>query len=302
MKTVMIGDIGPVPAVGLGMMRFAGCDDPPAFLRAALASGLNFFDHADIYGGGESERIFGKAMAGMGVPRESYVLQSKCGICTGYYDLSKEHILNSADKSLYRLNTEYLDILLLHRPDALMEPEEVAEAFDELYEKGKVRRFGVSNMNPLQIQLLRKYVRQPLIVNQMQLSLVESRLIDSGLHVNTASENAVMRAGSVLEYCRMEDIVIQVWSPLQYGAIHGFYLGNPDYPALNAEIDRLAGQYGVSNTAVALAWVLRHPATPQVIAGTVSVKRIPALLEAANIELTRPEWYELYRTAGKNLP
>jgi predicted oxidoreductase len=282
------------------MMRFVGCDDPASFVRAALEAGLNFFDHADIYGGGESERTFGKAVAGL--PRESYILQSKCGICTGYYDLSKGHILKSADNSLYRLNAEYLDVFLLHRPDALMEPEEIAEAFDELYQKGKVRHFGVSNMNPMQIQMLRKFIKQPLIVNQMQLSLVESRLIDSGLHVNTASENAVMRAGSVLEFCRVEDIIIQVWSPLQYGAIHGVYLDNPDYPALNAEIGRLAEQYGVSNTAIALAWILRHPATPQVITGTVNAKRIPALLEAMTVELTRPEWYGLYRTAGKFLP
>lgn len=300
MNTVQLNGLGAVPAVGLGMMRLPGSENPVSFIRKAIEAGLNFFDHADIYGGGESERIFGRAVSG--IARETYIVQSKCGIQRGFYDLSKDHIIASTKASLYRLNLAYLDILLLHRPDALMEPEEVAEAFDTLHSEGIVRHFGVSNMNPMQIQLLQKAVKQPIIVNQMQFSLVESRMVDAGLHVNTASEGALMREGGVLDFCRLNGIIVQAWSPLQYGAIHGVFLDNPEYAVLNDEINRLAERYGVTNTAIALAWILRHPATPQVIVGTVNEARIPALLETDKVTLTRSEWYGLYRTAGKTLP
>ncbi len=305
MKTLRLGAAGPVvPAIGLGMMRLPTCKSPDAFLRAAMDAGFRFFDHADIYGRGESETIFARCMAD--VPRDRYVLQSKCGIRKteggSYYDLSARHILSSVEGILSRLKTDYLDVLLLHRPDALMEPEEVAEAFDRLRAEGKVLQFGVSNMSPGQMELLSSALKEPLVVDQMQLSLPTCPMVDFGLRVNTMEDGAIPRDGSVLDWCRLHGVTLQAWSPLQYGWFEGSFLGSPQFPALNAELDRVAQVYGVSATAVALAWLLRHPAGIQPIVGTTNSARLPALTEACSITLERQDWYSLYRAAGKTLP
>jgi predicted oxidoreductase len=218
------------------------------------------------------------------------------------FDFSKEHILNSVDGILQRLRTEYLDVLLLHRPDALVEPEEVAEAFDQLEREGKVRHFGVSNQNPNQIALLKKYVKQPLVANQLQMSITNTTMIDSGITVNMENDAAVNRDGGILDYCRLHDITIQPWSPFQYGFFEGVFLGNEKFPELNAKIDEIAAKYGVSNTTIAIAWLLRHPAQMQPVTGTMNIERLQDCVKASEVHLTRPEWYEIYRAAGNVLP
>jgi predicted oxidoreductase len=218
------------------------------------------------------------------------------------FDFSKEHILESVDAILKRLRTDYLDILLLHRPDTLVEPEEVAEAFDLLESSGKVRHFGVSNQNPMQIQLLKKYVKQPIVANQLQLSITNTTMISQGFNVNMENAAAVNRDGSILDYCRLNDITIQPWSPFQYGFFEGVFLGNDKFPELNQKIDEIAEKYEVSNTTIAIAWLLRHPANMQPVTGTMNVQRIKDCCKASEIHLTRQEWYEIYRAAGNILP
>ena len=234
--------------------------------------------------------------------REKIILQSKCGIRQGSFDFSKEHILASVDGSLKRLKTDYLDVLLLHRPDALVEPEDVAAAFDLLESSGKVRHFGVSNQNPMQIQLLKKHVKQPLVANQLQLSITNATMISSGINVNMENDAAVNRDGSVLDFCRLHDITIQPWSPFQYGFFEGVFLGSDKFPELNQKIDEIAGKYGVTNTTIAIAWLLRHPARMQPVTGTMNIERLKDCCKAADIRLTREEWYEIYRAAGNVLP
>ncbi len=294
------------PSVIAGCMRFADFDKDGMnrYIHSAMELGINFFDHADIYGGGRSEEIFGEAMKSDGtLKREDMILQSKCGIRPGIcYDLSKEYILNSVDGILKRLNTEYLDILLLHRPDALVEPEEVAEAFDELESSGKVRAFGVSNHKPMQIELLKKYVKQPLLFNQMQFSIPVSNMVANGLEVNMTSAGATDRDGSVLDYCRLNDMTIQAWSPFQMPEWKGCFLGSDDYWQLNQEIRVLSEKYQESDMAIATAWILRHPAKMQVIAGTTNIDRLKQIVAGSEIDLTREEWYKLYMAAGHPLP
>ncbi len=290
--------------ISLGCMRMASLSASEAaqLLATALEEGIDFYDHADIYGGGRSEEIFAEAFAQVGAKREDVLLQSKCGIRQGFFDFSKEHILEAVDGSLKRLKTDYLDVLLLHRPDTLMEPEEVAEAFAILQAAGKVRFFGVSNQNPLQMELLSKYLHQKIVANQLQLSLTNTGMIDAGLNVNMQIDPSVNRDGGVLEYCRLKDITIQPWSPFQFGFFEGVFLGNPKFPELNAKIDELAAKYGVKDTAIAIAWLLRHPAGMQPIVGTTNAARLKDICRAADVTLTRPEWYELYRAAGNKLP
>ena len=306
MKTISLGKSGlKVPAVAVGCMRMAGLDVPQAerYIARCLELGANYFDHADIYGGGRSEEIFAAASHMSPRVREKMYIQSKCGIISGkMYDASKEHILEATDGILRRLNTEYLDALLLHRPDALIEPEEVAEAFETLRASGKVRHFGVSNSKPMQIQLLQKYLPMPLIVDQLQFSPTESNMIRSGMEVNMSSEGAVDRDGSVLDFCRLNEITIQAWSPFQYGFFEGVYLGSDKFPELNKVIDELAAKYGVSNTAIATAWILRHPAHIQMIAGTMNENRIADICAATELVLSREDWYRVYLAAGHILP
>lgn len=306
MRTIKLGKSNfEVPVIAVGCMRINGLGQNEAerFLRTALENGANFFDHADIYGDGACETLFADAIKMNASVREKMILQSKCGIVKGrMFDFSKEHILASVDGILKRLKTEYLDVLLLHRPDALMEPEEVAEAFDQLQASGKVRHFGVSNQNPMQMQLLEKYLKQPIVANQLQLSITNANMISQGIHVNMLDDAAINRDGSVLDYCRLHDITIQPWSPFQYGFFDGVFLGNEKFPTLNAKIDEIAAKYGVSNTTIAMAWLLRHPAIMQPVTGTMNCKRLLDCIKAADIRLTREEWYQIYLSAGNILP
>jgi len=302
MKTIPLGRIGlQVPAVAVGCMRMNRLQAAEAerFVQTALDLGMSFFDHADIYGGGECESIFGKAYIG---PRDKIFLQSKCGIRKGRYDFSKEHILEAVDGSLERLNTDYLDVLLLHRPDMLAEPEEVAEAFDILHAAGKVRHFGVSNQNPGQIQLLQKCVKQPLVANQLQFGLGHAQLVTQGAHVNMADDGAVNRDGGILDFCRLRDITVQPWSPLLYGFFRGPFIGDKHFKDLNAKLDELAQKHNADSTAIALAWILRHPAKLQPIVGTMNLGRLASCARAAEITLSREDWYALWLAAGNTLP
>lgn len=305
MKTMKLGSSTlEVPVVSVGCMRINSLDKTEAehFVQTALELGANFFDHADIYGSGECEEIFADAIGMNASIREKIIVQSKCGIRKGMFDFSKEHILESVDASLKRLKTDYLDTFLLHRPDTLMEPEEVAEAFDILENSGKVRHFGVSNQNPMQIQLLKKAVKQPIVANQLQLSITNANMISNGFNVNMENEQAVNRDGSVLDFCRLNDITIQPWSPFQYGFFEGVFLGNEKFPELNKQIDEIAAKYEVSNTTIAIAWILRHPAHMQPVIGTMNVGRLRDCCQATEIKLTREEWYSIYRAAGNVLP
>ena len=215
---------------------------------------------------------------------------------------SKEHILKSVDGILKRLHTDYLDLLLLHRPDALVEPEEVAAAFDVLFESGKVRHFGVSNHKPMQIELLQKYVRQPLVVNQVQFSIPVSNLVANGMEVNMETPGSIDHDGSLLDYCRLHNITLQAWSPFQMPAWKGCFLGSDEYPELNKKLHVIAEKYNVSDTTIAAAWILRHPANMQIVTGTSSESRLKEIIAACDITLTREEWYELYLAAGHMLP
>jgi predicted oxidoreductase len=294
-----------VPVIAVGCMRINRLNKPDAayFLQVALEEGAIFFDHADVYGSGTCEEIFAEAIQMNDAVREKIFLQSKCGIRGGVaFDFSKEHILKSVDGSLKRLKTDYLDVLLLHRPDALVEPEEVAEAFNILHSNGKVRNFGVSNQNPMQIQLLQKFLQQPIIANQLQLSITNANMISQGLHVNMLDDRALNRDGSILDFCRLNDITIQPWSPFQYGFFEGVFLGNIKFPELNAKIDELAQKHKVSNTTITMAWLLRHPANMQPVTGTMNAKRLKDCVRASDIKLTREEWYEIYLAAGNILP
>lgn len=293
-----------VSVIGTGCMRIENMDAAAAdtFVKTALDAGINFFDHADIYGGGKSEEVFGRLFAAEPSLRDNMFLQSKCAVRPGYFDFSKEHILRSVEGSLSRLNTDHLDALLLHRPDALMEPEEVQEAFETLYQAGKVLNFGVSNMNPMQMQLLKTGVRFPLAVDQVQMSVAHTPMLDAGFNANMHNALAVNRDGSILEYCRIHNMVVQTWSPLQYGFFGGTFLNNEKMPELNAALNALAEKYDVTPDTIAYAWLLRYPAKMQVITGTTTPARLRAAAKAADIRLSREEWYGLYRAAGNVLP
>ena len=294
-------------AIILGCMRMPALsvEQAAAMIRTAAEEGVNFFDHATCYGSGEAETRFGDAFPLTGLKREDVYIQSKCGL---YFDRkefswSKADILDSADGILRRLKTDYLDALLLHRPDLLFDPEEVAEAFDELHRAGKVRHFGVSNVTPGQLELLKKYVKQPLVFNQLQFSLEQSQLIDNGLYLNNlTTERSVVRDNGVLDYCRLHDITIQAWSPLQFGMFKGCFVDHPDFPELNKALGEIGEKYGVSKTAVAIAWILRHPAKMQAIAGTMNPDHLRDICAAAGVTLTHQEWYQLYLASGKFLP
>ena len=305
MKTITLNNTNlSIPEIGMGCMRIVELENADAvksWVDTALEHGINFFDHADIYGKGRCEELFGQILTPS--LREKIILQSKCSIRPGIaFDFSKEHILNSVDGILKRLNTEYLDILLLHRPDTLMEPEEVADAFRILKENGKVRHFGVSNQTPMQMELLSKYCDEPLLINQLQLSIAHCPMINSGINANMYNDSGINRDGGVLEYCRLKDITIQAWSPFQYGMFEGIFLGNEKFAELNKVIDDLAEKYNVTNSAIAVAWILRHPAGIQTIVGTTNKDRIAQISKAFEIRLTREEWYALYMAAGNKLP
>lgn len=305
MKTITLNNTNlSIPEIGMGCMRIVELENADAvksWVDTALEHGINFFDHADIYGKGRCEELFGQVLTPS--LREKIILQSKCSIRPGIaFDFSKEHILNSVDGILKRLNTEYLDILLLHRPDTLMEPEEVADAFRILKENGKVRHFGVSNQTPMQMELLSKYCDDPLLINQLQLSIAHCPMINSGINANMYNDSAINRDGGILEYCHLKDITIQAWSPFQYGMFEGVFLGNEKFPELNKVINELAEKYNVTDSAIAVAWILRHPAGIQTIIGTTNKDRIAQISKASHVHLTREEWYRLYMAAGNRLP
>lgn len=297
-----------VSAIIQGCMRMPGLSNEEAakVIRTAYDCGINFYDHATCYGeNGAAESKFGEAFPLTGIKREDIYIQSKCGLCfeRNEFDWTKENILSSVDDSLRRLNIEYLDTLLLHRPDVLFDPEEVAEAFDILEKDGKVRYFGVSNVVPMQLDLLKKYVKQPLVINQLQLSLEQSQLIDQALYMNNkTTEYSVNRDGNALDYCRLNDITIQAWSPLQFGMFGGSFIDNPDFPELNKTLGELADRENVSKAAIAVAWILRHPAKMQAIIGSMNPEHIKDVCAAADVSLSHHDWYELYLSAGKFLP
>ena len=304
MKYLSLAKDEKISCIGIGCMRIAGMSgkDVDRLVRTALDEGINFVEHADIYGGGQSEEIFGNLLAENPGLREKMFIQSKCAIHDGMYDFSGEYIERSVDGILARLKVDYIDSLLLHRPDPLMEPEEVGEVFDELERSGKVRHFGVSNMNRYQIKLLQSGLKQKLWTDQLQMSLAHTALIDEGINVNTQFDGGVMRGAGTLEYCRLKGIGVQTWSPLQKGFFGGVFLGDTEYTELNRELDALAQKYGVTADAIAYAWLRRYPARMQVVLGTTNPARVRSAARAADLELTRSEWYALYRAAGNKLP
>lgn len=296
-----------VSEVVLGLMRISEMtvDQVEDLIESALAVGINAFDIADCYGHGKCEQILGEVLKRRPDLREKMWIQSKCGIRMEeftYFDFSKEHILEAMDGILERLNVDYIDSLLLHRPDALMEPAEIAEAFDLLKSQGKVIDFGLSNQNPMMMALIQKDVNQPLVANQLQLSAAFTPSFDAGFHVNMKQEAGIVRDSSIFEYCRLHDVVIQAWSVLQFDYFGGVFLGSEKYPELNHVLNRLAEKYHVSPSAVAIAWVLRYPAKMQAVIGTTKKARVAEAAKAAEIQLTRKEWYEIYLAAGNDLP
>ena len=308
MRYITLGqDDKELSEIVLGMMRIEdkSVKEVEELVETALSVGINAFDLADIYGRGRCEELLGLVLKNRPDLREKMWIQSKCGIRIEeftYFDFSKDYIIKSVDGILQRLKIDHLDSLLLHRPDALMESDQVAEAFDLLYKQGKVRDFGVSNQNPMMMELLKKDVKQPLAVNQLQLSAAFTPGFESGFHVNMEDNQAAMRDGSIFEYCKLHDVVIQAWSVLQFGYFKGNFVGNEKFQALNQVLDRLAIKYGVTSSTIAISWILRYPAKMQAVVGTTNPKHLREVSQAANFSLTRKEWYEIYLAAGNNLP
>jgi predicted oxidoreductase len=311
MRTVPVGPAGlTAPNVVLGLMRIAdkSDDDIRSSVATARDAGIDFFDHADVYGSDlhQCEERFADAMRLTPSERSAITLQTKAGIVPAgpYFDFSYDHLVSSAEASLRALRTDYLDILLLHRPDALVEPEEVARAFDQLESSGKVRAFGVSNHTPRQIDLLTTAVRQPIVANQLQLSITHAPIVAQGVAANMAGldQSTTLDGGGIVDYCRVHKITVQAWSPFQAGFFSGPYLGAPEYPELNEVVDRLAAQYDVPPIAIATAWITRHPAQMQVVLGTTTPERVAGAARGSDVPLTRADWYELFRAAGHRVP
>jgi len=310
MKKVKLGNTKiDVPAIVVGCMRFAHMSDSELnhFAHLAIDNGANYFDHADIYGNGKCEANFGRAvLTDKSIKREDLIIQTKCAINkkaeVAHYNFTKEYILKCVDDSLTRLNTDYLDVLLLHRPDALCDPYEVAEAFDKLKKAGKVKRFGVSNHKPMQIELLKKAVKEDLIINQLQFSIPVSNMVAQGMEVNMTSKGSYDHDGSVLDYSRIHDMTIQAWSPFQMPHWMGPFIGSALYPRLNKALKEIAAKHNVTSTTIATAWITTHPANMQVIAGTTTEERLKQIIQGSEIKLTHEEWYKLYLAAGHRLP
>lgn len=291
--------------LALGCMRIGNksVEEVEELVKTALDCGINFFDHADIYGGGSSEKVFGEVLKKHPEWREKMYIQSKCGIVPGkMYDFSQSHILKCVEESLTNLHTDYLDVLLLHRPDVLMDPEEVARTFDILHASGKVRYFGVSNMNPMQIRLIKKFCKQPIVIDQVQFNLVNASMIDCGINVNMDNNEAVMRDGSLLEYCYLHDITIQPWSILQASWEKGTFLNHPDYQELNDKLEEMGKKYDLDKASMSLAWILRLPCRMQPIAGTTSPEHLRSLVKACDVKISREDFYALYLAGGRMLP
>lgn len=303
MKTVELGNTGiQVPDVSLGCMRMNALSTKEAVsvIESAMEVGMNFFDHADIYGKGESETTFAEALKQTSIKREDIMLQSKAGIRNGFYDFSKDHLIQSVDGILKRLDTDYLDVLLLHRPDALVEPEEVAEVFNELHESGKVKQFGVSNHNPVQFELLKQFLDQELVANQLQFSVMHTGMVDAGVNVNRKEASSIDHDGGILDYSRLHGVTVQPWSPIQ--GENGVFLNDTEYQEVNNKLEEIGQKYAIDNEAAAIAWLLRHPAKIQVILGTMNPKRIKNYARASDVTISREDWYSIYRAAGNIVP
>lgn len=306
MKQINLGETNwQVSEIAFGAWRMDALSTEQAAkaIDTAYDCGINFVDNADMYGDGESEKRFGDALKQTSVKREDLFLQSKGDIVPGKkYDTSREHLIKAVDGSLQRLGVDYLDAYLLHRPDPLMEPAEIADVFDELQRSGKVRHFGVSNFNPQQFLLLQASISQRLLVNQVQFSLMHTDMIDHGIHTNLTDDRSINRDGELIEFSRRMGVTIQAWSPFQYGFFEGVFIDNPMFPELNDELQKLADKYSVSKNAIAAAWILRHPARMQVIIGTMNPQHIIDSAKGSEVDLTRQEWYDLYFIAGNDLP
>jgi predicted oxidoreductase len=292
----------------LGLMRINELDakEIQTLVGSARDAGINFFDHADVYGTPPHgcEQRWGDAITLSPTDREQVIIQTKVGIREGYFDFSKEHILEAVDGSLAALKLDYLDVVLLHRPDTLVEPEEVAEAFDILEKAGKVRNFGISNETPGQVELLKKFVKQPLAFNQVQLSITHSNLIAAGISTNMGGlDQSIDRDNGILDYSRLHEITLQAWSPFQKGFFDGVFIGDrKNYAELNDALDELAKKYDVTPTGIAVAWITRHPANIQVVLGTTKPERVKESAAGSDIPLSREEWYRLFTTAGHIVP
>lgn len=306
MKQRYIGETNwQASAVALGIMRMNNLDANQAAkaIDTAYDNGIDYIDSADIYGNGDSEKVFGQALKLSSVKSEDLYIQSKGGIIPGErYDFSKQHLIDAVDGSLDRLGIDYLDSFLLHRPDPLMEPEEIAEAFDELQASGKVRHFGVSNFNPEQFKFVQESVDQRLMINQLQFSIMHTGMIDFGMHTNMADTRSINHDGGILEFSRRMGVTIQAWSPFQYGMFAGTFINNDQFPKLNDKLQELAVKYDVSKNAIATAWILRHPANIQVIIGTMNPEHIADSTQGGDVDITKQEWYDIYFAAGNDLP
>ena len=313
MRQIKIGNTnfsGSAIALGIMRMNKLTVDEAVKVLETAHETGINYIDSADVYGHGKSEEIFGEALQKSSLKRDDFYIQSKTGIYenpeldykTTRYDFSKKYLINAVDGILSRMRIDYLDSLLLHRPDALMDPAEIAAAFDELQRDGKVRHFGVSNFNPMQVDLLQSGVSQRLLINQLQLSVMHTGPIDFNIHTNMTDERSIDHDRGVLDYSRLHNMTVQAWSPFQYGQIEGNFIGNPKFPEVNEALQKVAEQKGVSKNAIAAAWILRHPANTQVIIGTMTPAHIIDSAKGADISLTAQEWYDIYLAAGNDLP
>lgn len=313
MRQIRIGNTNfTSSAIALGIMRMnkLTVDAAEQVLETTHDAGINYIDSSDIYGHGKSEEIFGAVFAKSSLKRDDFYIQSKTGIYenknldykTTRYDFSKKHIISSVDGILTRMKIDYLDSLLLHRPDALMDPAEVAAAFDELQKEGKVRHFGVSNFNPMQVELLQAGLSQRLSINQLQISVMHTGPIDFNIHTNMTDARSIDHDRGILDYSRLHQMTVQAWSPFQYGQIEGNFIGNPKFPEVNEALQKLADQKGVSKNAIAAAWILRHPAVDQVIIGTMTPAHLIDSAKGADISLSAQEWYDIYLAAGNDLP
>lgn len=298
-----------VAQVVLGLMRIPKMSQSEILrlLETSSDNGINALDIADCYSNGQCETLLGDVFKANPGLRDKFWVQSKCGINKldapfVFFDFSKEHIIESVNGSLKRMKTDHLDSLLLHRPDALMEPEEIAEAFSQLHKEGKVTDFGVSNQNPSQMNLLRKYLPFKISANQVQLSCAFTPMLDAGFNVNMQNRASSDHDGGVLEYCRLNEIVIQAWSVMQYGFFEGVFIGSPKYEKLNGVLNRIAKEQNTTPTAVAIAWVLRYPGLMQAVIGTTKPERVVESAKATDVSLTRAQWYEIYLSAGNILP
>ena len=291
-------------SIALGCMRIGSLtlEEAEELVICALENGVNLFDHADIYGNRKCEEIFGEILRRNPQLRNKMIIQSKCGICDGYYNLSKEHIIKQTLESIRLLNCEYLDILLLHRPDALVDYDEVNDAFNYLYDNGLVRSFGVSNMNSIQIELYNKKLDHKIKYNQVQYSIVHSHMISEGLFVNMSEKEACNRSGNLIEYSMLNDIKLQAWSPLMASWADGSFIDNLKYARLNDKLQELANKYNVAKNTIAISWILRHPANIIPVLGTTSKIHLLECMKALDINLTREEWYGLYLASNHMLP